>query len=100
MTILYGALLGLIFAVEAPATKPVPLPRDTSEENYITKPNSVYRRQTRLYWSGIVVGERRYYHNDQLGEERLLKDGQLDGLQRRWHENGRPWEEQTYRNGA
>ncbi len=49
---------------------------------------------------GVEVGQRVYYENGQLAEERLLQDGKLHGYRRQWHENGMLFSEQPYREGV
>lgn len=49
---------------------------------------------------GVKVGERIFYSNGEMAEERLLRDGKLHGYRRQWYENGKLFTEQPYHDGV
>jgi antitoxin component YwqK of YwqJK toxin-antitoxin module len=49
---------------------------------------------------GQVVGERLFYKNGEVAEERLLENGKLHGVSRQFHENGKLFSERPFRRGS
>ena len=84
----------------------LPLLTVTIEREVPAKPTSGRGKNTVLVRDNVVVGERQYYDNDVLFEERLYSntkkegDWTLQGESRKWHRNGNIWQVFTYEKGA
>ena len=79
---------------------------DIIEQEVPRKPTSGFGRGTQLLRDEVRVGEREYYDNEVLHEEKLFSNTKeapygstLDGKSRKWHRNGNLWQEWTYEQG-
>lgn len=69
--------------------KPVPLSSD----------DAWCSRKSELWLNGEKVGERRWWKNGQLSDERPIKTNQSHGVWRWWREDGKRLSEGTYKDG-
>src|SRR5262249_41353866 len=49
--------------------------------------------------NGEIVGERLFYANGRLADEKLFRDNKPHGFRRQFHQNGKPFSERPYRDG-
>jgi antitoxin component YwqK of YwqJK toxin-antitoxin module len=63
------------------------------------RPGTVITDWKEYFRDGAKVGERSFYKNGRVAEEKLFKDGVLDGICRRFYQSGKLFSESPYEGG-
>jgi antitoxin component YwqK of YwqJK toxin-antitoxin module len=75
------------------------IPDDAEEVPAKWEPFGDVAQRFQCLVNGKVVGERLYYDNGRLADEKPFRDKGLHGLWRQFHQNGKPFAERPYRDG-
>jgi len=75
------------------------IPADAIERRETFRPSGSMHTKMSYSIGDELVGQRQFYADGQLGDERLYKDKKLHGIWRQWHSNGKLFAERPYREG-
>jgi len=85
--------------VEVDDLADVKIPAEAQEREVGYRPSGGIPKKRGYFLGDVLVGERRFYANGKLAEEKIYRDGQLHGYWRQYYENGKLFAARPYREG-
>jgi len=91
--------LVLLLASVSDDLRNLKIPADAIERRETFRPSGSMHTKMSYSVDDELVGQRQFYADGQLGDERLYKNKKLHGIWRQWHNNGKLFAERPYRDG-